>query len=169
MSEGYKNALELQRIRYGNPLKVLATYRKEIRSRLIIKTGDASSFRLFHNFLLKCQSVTSNQTWNGHDSPDTLCLMIAKFPRHTKDRWNRQILAITKRRSRESSLVDLIGFLEEETLVVDVPALFCNNVVEQYFDRTYEYSKRSSTKYFVTLTKEKDNLKQVQSRCPMCN
>ena len=147
---------------------MLATYRKEIRSRLIIKTGDASSFRLFHNFLLKCQSVTSNQTWNGHDSPDTLCLMIAKFPRHTKDRWNRQILAITKRRSRESSLVDLIGFLEEETLVVDDPPLFCNNVVEQYFDRTDEYSKRSSTKYFVTLTKEKDNLKQVQSRCPMC-
>ena len=66
-------------------------------------------------------------------------------------------------------MVDLIGFLEEETLVVDVPALFYNNVVEQYFDRTDEYSKRSSTKYFVTLTKEKDNLKQVQSRCPMCN
>ena len=66
-------------------------------------------------------------------------------------------------------MVDLIGFLEEETLVVDVPALFCNHVVEQYFDRTDEYSKRSSTKYFVTLTKEKDNLKQVQSRCPMCN
>ena len=63
----------------------------------------------------------------------------------------------------------MVDFLEEETLVVDVPALFYNNVVEQYFDRTDEYSKRSSTKYFVTLTNEKDNLKQVQSRCPMCN
>ena len=31
LSEGYKNALELLRIRYGSPLKVLPTYRKEIR------------------------------------------------------------------------------------------------------------------------------------------
>ena len=31
LSEGYKNAHELLRIRYGDPLKVLATYRKEIR------------------------------------------------------------------------------------------------------------------------------------------
>ena len=29
--EEYKNALELLRIRYGDPLKVLATYRKEVR------------------------------------------------------------------------------------------------------------------------------------------
>ena len=79
LSEGYKNALEILRIRYGDPLKVLATYRKEIRRWPTTKAGDASSFRLFHNFLLKCESVTSNQTWNALDSPDTLCLMIAKF------------------------------------------------------------------------------------------
>ena len=80
LSEGYTNALELLRIRYGDPPKLLATYRKEIRRWPTIKAGDASSFRLFHKFLLKCQSVTSYQTWNAHDSPDTLCLMIAKFP-----------------------------------------------------------------------------------------
>ena len=90
MSEGYKNALELLRIRYGDPLKVLATYRKEIRRWPTIKAGDASSFRLFHNFLLKCQSVTPNQTWNALDSLDTLCLVMAKFPQHIRARWNGQ-------------------------------------------------------------------------------
>ena len=75
LSEGYRNALELLRIRYGDPLKMLAPYRKEIRRRPTIKAGDASSFRLFHNFLLKCQSVTSNQIWNALESPDTLCLI----------------------------------------------------------------------------------------------
>ena len=167
LSEGYRNALVLLRIRYSNPLKVLPTYRKEIRRWPTIKAGDASSFRSFHNFLLKCQSVTSNQTWNALDSPDTLCLMIAKFPRHIRDRWNRQVLTIRKRRSREPSLADLIAFVEEETLLVDDP-LFSNNAVEQYLDRTDKSSKRGSTKYFVTLTEEKDNQKQVQSRCPMC-
>ena len=167
LSEGYRNALVLLRIRYSNPLKVLPTYRKEIRRWPTIKAGDASSFRSFHNFLLKCQSVTSNQTWNALDSPDTLCLMIAKFPRHIRDRWNQQVLTIRKRRSREPSLADLIAFVEEETLAVDDP-LFSNNAVEQYLDRTDKSSKRGSTKYFVTLTEEKDNQKQVQSRCPMC-
>ena len=117
LSEGYKNALELLRIRYGDPLKVLATYRKEFRRWPTIKAGDASSFRSFHNFLLKCQNVTSNQTWNALDSPDTLCLIIAKFPRHISDRWNRQVLAIRKRRSRNPSLADLIAFAKEETLL----------------------------------------------------
>ena len=92
LSEGYKNALELLRIRYGDSLKVLTTYRKEIRRWPTIKPGDASSFRSFHNFLLKCQSVTSNQTWNSLDSPDTLCLMIANFPQHTRDRWICHVL-----------------------------------------------------------------------------
>ena len=131
---------------YGDPLRVLANYRKEIRRWPTIKAVDASSFRSFHNFLLKFQSVTSNQTWNALDSPDTLCLMIAKFPRGIRDRWNRQVLAIRKRRSREPT--DLIAFVNEETLLVDVP-LFSNNAVEQYLDWTDKSSKRGSTKYIV--------------------
>ena len=93
--------------------------------------------------------------------------MIAKFPQHIRDRWSRQVLAITKRRSREPSLAELIAFVEEETILVD-DSLFSNNAAEQYSDRTVKPSKRGSTKYFVALTEEKNNQKQVQSRCPMC-
>ena len=93
--------------------------------------------------------------------------MIAKFPRHIRDRCNRQVFAIRKRRSRKPRLADLIAFVEEGTLLVYDP-LFSNNAVEQYLDRTDKSSKRGSTKYFVTLTEETDNQKQVQSRCPMC-
>ena len=64
-------------------------------------------------------------------------------------------------------MANLIAFVEEETLLVDDP-LFSNNAVEQYLDQTDKSSKRASTKYFVMLTEEKDNQKQVQSRCPMC-
>ena len=124
---------------------MLATSRKEIRRWSTIKAGDASSFRLFHNFLLKFQSVTSNQTWNALDSPDALFLMIAKSPRHIRDKWNRQVLASRKRRSREPSLTDLTVFAEEDTFLVDDP-LFSNNTVEQYLDWTHKSSKRGSTK-----------------------
>ena len=105
LSEGYKNALELLRIRYGDSLKVLTTYRKEIRRWPTIKAGDASSFRSFHNFLLKCQSVTSNQTWNSLDSPDTLCLMIANFPQHTRDRWICHVLLTKWSKNIETSML----------------------------------------------------------------
>ena len=56
----------------------------------------------------------------------------------------------------EPSLADLVAFVEEESLLVDDP-LFSNNAVEQYLDQTDKSSKRGSTKYFVTLTEEKDN------------
>ena len=78
-----------------------------------------------------------------------------------------QVLAITKRRSRVPSLTGLIAFVKEETLFVDDP-LFSSNTVEQYLDWTDKSSKKGNTEYFVTLTEEKDNQKQVQSRCPMC-
>ena len=93
--------------------------------------------------------------------------MIAKIPWHIRDRWNLKVLALRKRRSREPSLADLVAFIEEEFLLVNDP-LFTNNAVEHYLDRTNKYLKRGSTKYFVTLIDEKDNLKQVHSRYPMC-
>ena len=93
--------------------------------------------------------------------------MIAKIPWHIRDRWNLKVLALRKRKSREPSLADLVAFIEEEFLLVNDP-LFTNNAVEHYLDRTDKYLKRGSTKYFVTLIDEKDNLKQVHSRYPMC-
>ena len=112
--------------------------------------------------LLKCQSVISNQTWNALDSANTLFLMIAKFPRHIRDRWSQQVLAIRKLRGKEPSL----AFVEEEALLV-ADSLFSNNSFELYLVWTDKPSKRGTTKYFVTLTGEKENLEQVQSRCPI--
>ena len=42
LSEGYKNALELLKIRYNDPLNVLAIYRKKIRRWPTVKADDAS-------------------------------------------------------------------------------------------------------------------------------
>ena len=69
LSQGYKTVKELLESRYGDPLTILAVYRKEIKRWPMIKAGDAAAFRSFHNFLLKCQSVVLVQRWNGLDSP----------------------------------------------------------------------------------------------------
>ena len=53
--------------------------------------------------------------------------MIAKFPRHIRDRWSQQVLAIRKLRGKEPSL----AFVEEEVLLV-ADSLFSNNSFELY-------------------------------------
>ena len=53
--------------------------------------------------------------------------MIAKFPRHIRDRWSQQVLAISKLRGKEPSL----AFVEEEALLVAY-SLFSNNSFDLY-------------------------------------
>ena len=53
--------------------------------------------------------------------------MIAKFPRHIRDRWSQQVLAIRKLRGKEPSL----AFVEEEVLL-GADSLFSNNSFELY-------------------------------------
>ena len=163
LAEGYKNAMGLLESRYGDPLKILASYRREIRKWPMIKAGDATSFRLFHNFLLKCDSITSLQSWNALDSPETLSLMISKFPRHIRDRWNRKVLSIRRRHKREPTLSDLTYFIEEETALVNDP-LFSNNAYDEYLEKPVRPARRS-LKMNLTGTKEDDCEKK---QCQMC-
>ena len=46
-AEGYENAMELLENRYGDSLKILASYRREIKKWPSIRAGDASAFRQF--------------------------------------------------------------------------------------------------------------------------
>ena len=64
--------------RYGHPLKILASYQREIKKKPSIRAGDATAFRQFHSFLLKCETVISMQSWNALDSPEILPMMISK-------------------------------------------------------------------------------------------
>ena len=48
---GYENAMKLLERQYGNPFKLLACYRNEIKRMTKIKPGDAATFRRLFNFL----------------------------------------------------------------------------------------------------------------------
>ena len=93
-NEGFKNAKYLLEKIYGNPHKILVSYRREIKQWPQIKFGDAKGFRKFHNFLLNCRSVLASQRWNALDTPDMLCMMVSKLPGGIMERWNRSILKI---------------------------------------------------------------------------
>ena len=51
------------------------------------------------------------QNWNALDSSKTLSMMIYKFPRHIRDRWNRKVLSVRKRHQMEPTLSDLPHFI----------------------------------------------------------
>ena len=75
LPENYNNALKLLKGRYGDPHKILATCTRDIKRWLVIEAGDPSPSRLYHTFLLKCQSITSSQSWKVLESPEVLSLM----------------------------------------------------------------------------------------------
>ena len=56
-SEGYKEAIRMMNERYGDPHKILAAYRKEIKDWPIVKAVDISESKRFFNFLIKCRSL----------------------------------------------------------------------------------------------------------------
>ena len=51
---GFANAMRLLEKQFGNPHKLLASYRKEIKQMTKIKPGDAAANRRLFNFLIKC-------------------------------------------------------------------------------------------------------------------
>ena len=69
---GYTNAMNLLEKQYGDPHRLLACYRREIKQMSKIKSGDAVAFRRLFNFLIKCQTMSYSTSKNPLDSPDVL-------------------------------------------------------------------------------------------------
>ena len=56
--KGYKYAKSLLEKTYGNPHKILSSFRKEVKDWPQVKFVDAKAFCKFFNSLLKCESVS---------------------------------------------------------------------------------------------------------------
>ena len=82
------------------------------------------------------------------DTPEVLCLLIAKLPGGLMDRWNRKVQAIRKGHLSEPDLQDLIKFVEEETVLMNDP-LFSRETL-------YEYTKHPEKSTHVNARKLKN-------------
>ena len=138
---GYKMAKALLERHYGNPHRIMAAYRREIKTWPPLKPGEAIGYQKFYNFLIKCDCILSNQNWNALDTPDVLCMLISKLPGHTRDRWNRKVLTLRNRERREPELADFIGFVDEENILANDP-LFSKDALREYTDRQEWKPKR---------------------------
>ena len=120
-NEGFKHAKYLLEKVYGHAHKILASYRKEVKNWQPIKFGDEIVFRRFHNFLLRCESVATNQRWNELDTPDILCMLTSKLPSGIMERWNREVLMIRRQQHRETNLENFTNYVEDEAILMRDP------------------------------------------------
>ena len=133
-NEGFKHAKYLLEKVYGNPHKILASYRKEVKNWQPIKFGDGIAFRRFHNFLLRCKSVATNQRWNTLDNLDILCMLPSELPSGIMERWNREVLKIRRQQHREPNLEDFTKYVEDEAILMSDP-LFSQQALSEYLSK----------------------------------
>ena len=149
--------------------KSITGYRKEIKQMTKIKPGDATAYRRLFNFLIKCQSLEYG-SHNPLDTPDVICMILAKIPGYLQDRWNRNVQKIRKVQMREPGLINLTNFIEVEMVRVNDP-LFSREAVGQYEEKSLKQQSRSTKHKFQThVIKEiGDSAKRVTAKCPVCD
>ena len=52
-----------------------------------------------------------------------MCLVLSKLLGHTRERWNKSVMSIRRRYSKEADFADLIHFVEDEATLVNDPLL----------------------------------------------
>ena len=173
LEQGYRNAMELLRRQYGNPHRLVAVYRTEIKQMSPIKPGDISAFKKLFNFLIKCQSLSRSSDNNPLNTPEIICMIFSYFPVHLQGRWNRNTLKMRTMRSRGLQLFDLATFVEDEMTLLSDP-LYSRDTVSQYIEKNQKVIK---SKRFTANTVKAEGLGKVDiskklkvgNRCPVCN
>ena len=175
-NEGYRHAKYLLDKVYGDPHKILASYRKEVKNWQPIKFGDSTAFRRFHNFLLRCKSVATNQKWNALNTPDMLCMLASKLPSGIMERWNREVLKLRRYQHREPILEDFTKYVEDESILASYP-LFSRQALSEYLrpERAVkdDQKKKKVASYRVQSDKSEEDDKsktgQDKESCVLCN
>ena len=110
------------------------------------------------------------------DTPEVLCMLIAKLPGGLMDRWNRKVQAIRKWHLREPDLQDLIKFVEEETVLMNDP-LFSREALHEYIKHPEKstHMKARKLKNCYTKADEKNEMAVEQTetvtstKCKFCD
>ena len=170
--KGYKYAkLSLEKI-YGNPNKILFSYRKVVKDWPQVKFGDAKAFWKLFNFLLRSGSISDNQHWNTLGTPEILCMLIPKLPGMLMDRWNRNVQNIRRRELRESDLTDFVQFVVETLLMNDL--LFSREALHEYAGQKEKAGNAKHKKLKNCYAKSEEKVTQNQSsvnprkKCVFC-
>ena len=63
-----------------------------------------------------------------------MCMLLSKLPGVIRDKWVRVVMNVRRKKAREATLRNFIGFIKEKTDLVNDP-LFSKSVIDQYQDK----------------------------------
>ena len=166
---GFENAMRVLEKQCGNPHKLLASYWEEIEEITKIKYGNAAAYRRLFNFLLKYQTLEYGSQ-NPLDTPDVICMILAKIQRYLQDRWNRNVQKIRKTQMRQPGLIYLTNIIEDEMVLVNDP-LLSREAVGQCEEKPLKQQSRSTKHKFQThvIKEAGDSGKRDKAKCPVCD
>ena len=149
-------------------IQLLQPTEREIKKWPLIKHGDSAALKKLYSFLIKCQSITADITWNALNTPDTLCSLLAKLPGNMKDRWNRLAYNLRIHQERDAEFADFVNFVEEETILVTDP-MFSRDALDSFMDKAQRSDHRSrGVKTYATKAEITGEEEKCQSQCHMC-
>ena len=121
------------------------------------------------NFLIKCQ-ILEYGSQNSLDTPDVICMILAKITGYLQDRWNKNVQKIRKAQIREPGLTDLVNFIEDEMVLVNDP-FPSREAVGQYEEKSLKQQSTSAKHKFQThvIKKAGDSGKRDKTNCPVCD
>ena len=155
----YSTAMSLLEKEYGNPHLLSCSYLKELRLWKKVEENDASAFKKFYRFLLKCQAYKKDRRLMELDSTDIIKTVISKLHVSHQGRWARKSLDIRTKLSKEADFNDLVAFMAKEAEVLCDPA-YSRNALSEIAVST-----------FATHCTEKEKNRSSVSfvKCPICN
>ena len=126
-----------------------------------LKARDAAAFRKLFDFLIKCQTMRVGSKHNPLDTPEMICMILAKLPLHLEDIWNQNTLLLRRMDSREPTLIDLANFVEDEMTLVNDP-LYSREAVSQYLEKgPARQGHRGDRRKFHAMATKTDNSSEV--------
>ena len=138
--QGYRNAMELLKRQYGNPHRLLAAYRMEIKHMSPIKPGDILAFRKLFNFLIKCQPL-SRSSWNNPlDTPEIICMILSKLPVHLPPRQMEQEHSEDEKNAFQGTSAVWFGKFLGENYAMDVLKKSPRSIMKNFM-QTEEYAR----------------------------
>ena len=167
-SINYKQAISLIKRLCGHPHTIFAAYRREIKKWPVIEPGDSAALKKFYSFLIKCQSIAADITWNALNSPDKLYNLLAKLTGNMNDRWKRLAYNLRRQKQSDAKFADLVDFIEEGAILVTDP-MFSRENLDSFMDRAQSLDHRSrAVKTYATKTNITETEEKGQSTCHKC-
>ena len=132
--DGFQTAKHLLNERYGDPHRIIAAYRCEIKQWRQIKSRDAAAYQKLQNLLITYENVGHLQIWNVFDTPSIMFALFSNLPGSARDKWSRKMLTIIQDQRRKPELSNFTKFVDNESLIVS-NLLFSKAAADEYLEK----------------------------------